>query len=128
VVNDFLKVKKLSVDRRKDPPADFAMKMDQLCDIAHGNAEQLIRSRKNLEWQRDLDFLRGQRSNPQMGTIGRNLTTRKRKRNERKVSKENQMQAPSISSMEIPQENQATESNVDTVVPPAKKKIVKSSN
>ena len=128
LVNDYGKVKKLSVDRRKEPPAHFAMKMDQLCDIAHSKAEQLIRSRKNLEWKSDLDFLKEQRTNAQMATIDEVLPTKQTKRNGRKVSKvqkvkENRMQAPSISLIEILEENEETESNVDMVVPPAKKKI-----
>ena len=60
---------KYSIARRHLFSTNFEEKLNKLCDIAHVNVEEEIRSKNNPEWKIDLDFLNGQRETPQRGVM-----------------------------------------------------------
>ena len=122
LVSKYEQIMKFPEDRRQKKKLGFETEMNELCDIAHPNAENLMRSSGNPEWKVDIEFLQGQRQVPQIGVMmghdnvlarkeknsdGRSMTlsSRRKKEEERKKNKSIATVEESISSTEEEKEH-----------------------
>ena len=67
----------------------FNHKLNQLCDIAHVNVEELIKISGNQEWKIDFQFLEGQHQVPQKGSMAgedRILARREENRERKRIN------------------------------------------